>query len=54
MLQLILDERFLAYALNFHDQSHFIREVKAFSGITPKSMAQKAENYQDLGGFSYV
>lgn len=44
----------VAYALNFHDQSHFIREVKAFSGITPKSMAQKAENYQDLGGFSYV
>jgi len=44
----------VAYALNFHDQSHFIREVKAFSGITPKSISQKAENYQDLGGFSYV
>lgn len=44
----------VAYALNFHDQSHFIREGKAFSGITPKSISQKAENYEDLGGFSYV
>jgi AraC-like DNA-binding protein len=43
----------IAYALNFHDQSHFIRDIKAFSGITPKSISQKAENYQDLGGFSY-
>jgi AraC-like DNA-binding protein len=44
----------VAYALNFHDQSHFIRELKAFSGITPKSISQKAHNYHDLSGFSYV
>jgi len=31
----------VAYAFNFYDQSHFIRDVKAFSGITPKSLSQK-------------
>jgi AraC-like DNA-binding protein len=44
----------IVYALNFHDQSHFIREVKAFSGITPKSISQKAENFDERGGFSYI
>jgi len=44
----------IAYTLNFHDQSHFIRDLKAFSGITPKSISQKAQNYHDLGGFSYL
>jgi AraC-like DNA-binding protein len=44
----------IAYTLNFHDQSHFIRDIKAFSGITPKSISQKAQNYHDLGGFSYI
>ncbi len=44
----------IAYALNFHDQSHFIRDIKAFSGITPKSISQKAENFHEQGGFSYI
>lgn len=44
----------VAYTLNFHDQSHFIRDIKAFSGITPKSISQKVENFHDQGGFSYV
>ncbi len=44
----------IAYALNFHDQSHFIRDIKAFSGITPKSISQKVENFHDQGGFSYL
>lgn len=28
----------LAHHLNFYDQSHFIRDIKAFSGVTPKSL----------------
>ena len=44
----------IAYALHFHDQSHFIREVKVFSGMTPKSISQKAENFSEPGGFSYL
>jgi AraC-like DNA-binding protein len=44
----------IAYALNFHDQSHFIREVREFSGMTPKDISQKAENFSEPGGFSYL
>ena len=44
----------IAYALNFHDQSHFIRDIKAFSGLTPKTISQKVENFQDQSGLSYV
>jgi len=44
----------IAYALNFHDQSHFIRELKALSGMTPKNIAQQAGNFQEQGGFSYT
>ena len=45
----------VAYALNFHDQSHFIREVKAFTGITPKSLSQKVDDfYHNQAGYSYV
>lgn len=44
----------LAYILNYHDQSHFIHDIKAFSGITPKIISQKAENFHDQGGFSFV
>ena len=36
----------LAHALNFYDQSHFIRDVKAFSGITPKDLVQKVDDIQ--------
>lgn len=28
----------IAHALHFYDQSHFIREIKAFSGFTPKDL----------------
>jgi AraC-like DNA-binding protein len=44
----------VAQALNFYDQSHFIRDLKEFSGITPKSIFQKVDNFHDQGGFSYV
>lgn len=35
----------LAHSLNFYDQSHFIRDIKAFSGITPKNLAQKLNDF---------
>jgi len=45
----------VAYALNFYDQSHFIRDIQAFSGITPKSLSQKADDfYHDQAGYSYI
>jgi len=44
----------IAYALHFHDQSHFIRDIKALSGLTPKTISQKAENFQDQSGLSYI
>jgi AraC-like DNA-binding protein len=28
----------LAHHLNFYDQSHFVRDIKALSGVTPKSL----------------
>jgi AraC-like DNA-binding protein len=31
----------LAYASGFYDQSHFIREFKAFTGLTPKQYRQQ-------------
>jgi AraC-like DNA-binding protein len=35
----------IAHTLNFHDQSHFIRDIKAFSGVTPKSILQKVNGF---------
>jgi AraC-like DNA-binding protein len=35
----------IAHALNFHDQSHFIRDFKAFSGTTPKRLSQKVTDF---------
>ena len=44
----------IAYALNFYDQSHFIREIKAFSWLTPKRITQKvSELRQDETGSSW-
>src|SRR5258708_36643646 len=40
----------VAYALNFYDQSHFIRDIKAFSGITPKSLSQKRRCFSRCSG----
>jgi AraC-like DNA-binding protein len=36
----------VAHSLNFYDQSHFIRDIKAFSGITPKTLFQKVDEFQ--------
>ena len=43
----------VAYALNFHDQSHFIRDIKTFTGITPKSLSQKVNDFfHNQAGYS--
>jgi AraC-like DNA-binding protein len=45
----------VAYALNFCDQSHFIHDIKAFTGITPKSLFQKVDDFHhDQGGYFQV
>jgi AraC-like DNA-binding protein len=45
----------IAYALKFHDQSHFIRDIKAFTGSTPKDLSQRVEDFQlNQSGYSYV
>ena len=45
----------VAYELNYYDQSHFIRDVKTFSGTTPKSIAQKVNDFHnDMVGSSYL
>lgn len=36
----------VAYTLNFYDQSHFIRDIKAFSGVTPKHLSQRVDGVQ--------
>ncbi len=45
----------IAYQLNFYDQSHFIRDIKAFSGLTPKGFTQRVDDFHhDLVGSSYM
>ena len=45
----------IAYALNFHDQAHFIRDIKAFTGITPGNLSQRADHFfHNQAGYSYV
>ena len=45
----------VAHALNFYDQSHFIRDIKAFSGLTPKSLAQREGDFlHGQTGFFYA
>ncbi len=45
----------VASALNFSDQSHFIRDIKAFSGMTPTSLSQQVDDfYHDQAGYSFV
>ncbi len=45
----------VAMALNFHDQSHFIRDIKIFSKITPRGISMKTVDfYHDQVGSSYV
>lgn len=43
----------IAYALNFADQSHFIRDLKAFSQVTPKGLSDRADHFHEQAGFSY-
>ena len=45
----------IAHALGFHDQSHFIRDIKAFSGMTPKSLSHKADDFhRGQAGYFYL
>jgi AraC-like DNA-binding protein len=45
----------IAYALHFHDQSHFVRDIKAFTGITPTSLSQKVDDFiHNQAGYSYM
>jgi len=53
----------VAHALHYYDQSHFTRDIKAFSGATPKSLVQaldeiqvdrKAHTFSELDGFVQV
>lgn len=45
----------VAHALNFYDQSHLIREIKAFSGLTPTKVRQKEDGvHHAKTGYSFV
>ena len=45
----------IAYALNFYDQSHLIRDVSAFSGLTPKILSRRDDDAYHAGaGYSYL
>ncbi len=44
----------IAYELNFADQSHFIRDLKAFSLVTPRGLSERADHFHELAGFSYA
>lgn len=45
----------VAYALSYYDQSHFIRDMKLFSWVSPKHLAMKvSEFHNDLAGSSYL
>jgi AraC-like DNA-binding protein len=45
----------IAYALDFYDQSHLIRDINSFSSITPKDVARKGDDFfDDQVGYSYL
>ncbi|TMV51940.1 helix-turn-helix transcriptional regulator [Paenibacillus mesophilus] len=45
----------VAYALNYFDQSHFIRDIKAFSWLSPKTITMKVSDFHsDEAGSSYL
>ena len=45
----------IAYALNYYDQSHFIRDIQSFSGITPKTVSQRDDDfYHSQVGYSFI
>lgn len=41
----------IAYASGYSDQSHFIRDCRQFSGMTPKQLAEYQTPYSDLYTF---
>lgn len=38
----------IAYANGYSDQSHFIRDFRQFSGMTPKQLTEYQTPYSDL------
>jgi AraC-like DNA-binding protein len=45
----------VAHTLGFRDQSHFIRDIKAFSGLTPKSLSHHADDFHHgQAGYFYL
>jgi AraC-like DNA-binding protein len=45
----------IAYALNYYDQSHFIRDMKSFSWVSPKHIAMRVSDFHsDIAGSSYI
>jgi len=45
----------IAYALNYYDQSHFVRDIKAFSGLTPGNLSRQGDDfYHGQTGYSYI
>lgn len=45
----------VACALNYYDQSHFIRDMKLFTWVSPKHISMKVSDFHsDLAGSSYI
>lgn len=45
----------IAYALNYFDQSHFIRDIRTFSWLNPKTITMKVKEFHsDEAGSSYL
>lgn len=45
----------IAHALGFHDQSHFIRDIKAFSGMTPTNLSHNTDDFHHgQAGYFYL
>jgi methylphosphotriester-DNA--protein-cysteine methyltransferase len=45
----------IAHAMGYYDQSHFIRDVKTLSGVTPRTISEEAGgSYHDQLGYSYL